>query len=236
MAKAEAPVSWETLGAGLRRWHDSGDRDALRAALVFLEPQLWLMVPGVVKRTWPGDLVEDAIHAFLTRLIEVPLPPGIDNLPGYLSRAFRNHCIDQYEARRRRKESSVEGGPGGWEPSTQHDESPAEVALRRERAERLHLVLQQLEIADRVVLKLEHAPEWLDSEEMGWLAGRLALDEAKVWEGILAAEDMHALTRIFDPGDDDPEDPALRRKRMERFRRRRARAREKLRALLVEVG
>ncbi len=159
------------------------------------------MVPKMVKDTWPEDLVEDAILAFLTRLVESPLPHGIDNLPGYLSRAFRNHCIDLYEARRRRMESSVEGRPPGWEPPAWHDESPAEVAARRERAGRLHQALQRLEIADRVVLKLEHAPEWLDGKEIGWLAGRQALDQAEMWEAILAAEDMHALTRVFDPGD-----------------------------------
>ena len=228
-------MTWEMAGAALRRWHESGDREAGRAVFSFLEAELRLMVPGLVRRTWPEDLVEDAIHSLLTRLVEIPLPRDIDNLPGYLSRAFHNHCIDLYEARRRRMESSVEGGPSGWEPPARHDESPAEVAARRERADRLHRALQRLEIADRVVLKLEHAPEWLDGEEVGWLAGRQALDQAEMWEAILAAEDMHTLTRVFDPGDDDPDDSALRRKRMERFRRRRARAREKLRARLQEV-
>lgn len=235
MAKAEAPVSWETLGAGLRRWHDSGDRDALRAALVFLEPQLWLMVPALVWRTWPADLVEDALRSFLLRLVETPLPADMKSPRSYLKRALRNHCIDQYEARSRRRESSIEDVPAGWEPADDGEDSPAERMDQQQRAEQVHAALRKLEIADGIVLKLVYAPEWLDDEEVGWLGERLALDATSVRAAVAAAEDMHTLTRIFDPGVDDPADPAARRLRMERFRRRRSRAQEKLSALLREV-
>jgi hypothetical protein len=43
---------------------------------------------------------------------------------------------------------------------------------------------------------------------------------------------MHEITRLFDPDEDDPNDPHGRRKRMERFRKRRDRAREQLLGLL----
>ena len=118
MAKAEVPVIWETVDASLRRWHAAGDRDALRAALVFLEPQLRLLVPALVRRSWPADLVEDALHSFLLKLVEAPLPGCIDHPKSYLARALRNHCIDTHEARMRRHESSLEGAPAGWAPAT----------------------------------------------------------------------------------------------------------------------
>ena len=110
-----------------------------------------------------------------------------------------------------------------------------EIALEGERARQLHAAIRQLEIADRIVLKLDLAPELLDDEDVRWLAARMEMDTAAIRQAVTSAEDIHALTRIFDPGDDDPDDPEIRRKRMERFRRRRARAREKLRALLQEV-
>jgi len=235
MAKAEAPVTWETVEASLRRWHAASDRDALRAALVFLEPQLRLLVPAMVRQSWPADLVEDALHSFLLKLAEVPLPGGIDHPKSYLARALRNHCIDTHQARTRRRESSLEGAPAGWAPATDERDSPVESLDRRQQAERLHAALGKLAVADRIVLKLVHAPEWLDGEEVNWLGQRLAMDRESVRRAVAAAAgDTHALTRIFDPGDDDPEDLAARRLRMERFRRRRARAREKLRDLLQE--
>jgi len=52
---------------------------------------------------------------------------------------------------------------------------------------------------------------------------------------LLEAQDTYALTRIFDPVDDDPNDPQARRDRMERFRQRRGRARRQLRAMLEDL-
>jgi len=95
-------------------------------------------------------------------------------------------------------------------------------------------------MADRVALKLDHSPEWLTDEEIRWLSKRAGLGISDLWKAIneannTAANKMHALTRLFDPCEDDANDPESRRKRMERFRRRRARAREKLKALIQEV-
>jgi len=231
---AEAPVSWEIVNEHLRRWHTSSNRQALHAALVFLEPQFRLMIPARVKRTWPADLVEDALRTFLLKLVETPLPAGIKKPKGYLARSLKNHCIDAYEARVRRRETPIEDIGAGWEPQAHGQRSPAEALDEQQRARLLHSALQQLAMADRVVLKLAHAPEWLSEDELSWLGQRLELGEAEVQREVAAARDTYALTCIFDPGDDDPQDPVARRLRMERFRRRRARAREKLRGLLQE--
>ena len=107
--------------------------------------------------------------------------------------------------------------------------------LNAERGRQLRAALQRLEIADRIVLKLDHAPELLEDDEVRWLADRAGMEPATIWQAVTSAEDVHDLTRVFDPQDDNPSDPQDRRKRMERFRRRRARARDKLRALLQEV-
>lgn len=232
---AETTMSWDRVLQALGRWHESGDREAGRAALSFIEVELRLMVPSLVRRTWPDDLIDDALQRVLERLVRKPLPPDIDDPRKYLARTLRNRCIDLYEARRRRQERSLDDAPAGWEPPADVAESPAELALQRERAHQVQAAVARLDVADRVVLKLDHAPEWLTNEEMDWLSSRTDVGATELRDAIAAADDMHALTRIFDPGDDDLDDPEARRKRMERFRRRRARARDKLRELLQEV-
>ena len=233
---SERSVSWGNVLAVLARWHASGDRNAGRAAVSFLEVEFRLMVPGIVRRTWPEDLVDDAIQGILERLVKRPLPAGIDDSRRYLARALRNRCIDLYDARRRRREQSLDDAPAGWEPPADAAASPVEMALQEERVQQIQTAIAQLDISDRVVLKLDHAPEWLTEDETSWLARRAGLASRSLPAAIAAAHDMHALTRIFDPGDDNPDDAALRRKRMERFRRRRSRARERLREFLEEVG
>jgi DNA-directed RNA polymerase specialized sigma24 family protein len=227
-------MSWDAIGDELRRWHASGDQEAGRSALAFLEPELRRMVPGLVRRTWPSDVIEDALRDFLVKVVEVPLPTGIDDLRRYLGRAFRNHCIDVHEARSRRRETLVDDAPGGWESPSEDRVSPVTLVLDAERGRHLRAALQRLEIADRIVLKLDHAPELLEDDEVRWLADRAGMEPATIRQVVTSAEDVHDLTRIFDPQDDNPSDPQGRRKRMERFRRRRARARDKLRALLQE--
>ena len=79
-------MSWDSVGDELRRWHASGDREAGRSALAFLESELRRMVPVLAHRTWPGDVIEDARRDFLVKVIEVPLPPGVADLRRYLGR------------------------------------------------------------------------------------------------------------------------------------------------------
>lgn len=236
-AMNEAPrASWDNALDLLLRWHEEGRPEVGRAVLRFIESELRLMTPALVRRSWPGDLVEDALRDFLARLVEHRLPSDIADLRAYLRRAYGNHCIDSYRARARKRETSIEASPGEWERPADPEASPLHAVLRDEQRARVHAALTRVSLADRVVLKLELAPEWLEEKEVAWLAERTALNRHAVREAIDAADDMHALTRVFDPGDDDPDDPEARRMRMERFRRRRARAREKLSALLEEDG
>ena len=227
---------WDNALSLLEQWHEERRPEVGRSVLRFIESELRLMTPALVRRSWPADLVEDALRDFLERLVDSRLPSEITDLRAYLRSAFRNHCIDGYRARARKRETSLEAGKGEWESPEEFSCSPLHSVLRDEQRARVHAAIARLSLVDRVVLKLELAPEWLDEAEAAWLAERTAQTPSDVREAIDAAEDMYALTRIFDPGDDDPDDPEVRRMRMERFRRRRARAREKLRAQLEEGG
>lgn len=238
---AEEPrASWDNTVDLLAQWHERRHPEVGRAVLRFIESELRLMTPALVVRSWPDDLVEDALRDFLARLVERPLPGDITDLRVYLQRAFRNHCIDRYRVRASKREISLDASAGEWEETDQSSASPLHAVLRDQQRARVHAALARLSIVDRVVLKLEFAAEWLDEDEVTWLAERTARTPSEVREAIAAADhaadNMHALTRIFDPGADSPDDPEVRRTRMERFRRRRARAREKLRALLEEDG
>lgn len=232
----EPRASWDNALDLLVQWHDERRPEVGRAVLRFIESELRLMIPALVRRSWPEDLVEDALREFLARLVENRLPSEITDFRAYLRRAFRNHCIDGYRARARKRETSLDVSECEWERPEAPPASPLQSLLRDEQRTRVQTALARLSLADRVVLKLEFAPEWLQEVEVAWLAERAASTPSDVRMAINAARDMHGITRIFDPGDDDPDEPEVRRMRMERFRRRRARAREKLRAQLEEGG
>jgi DNA-directed RNA polymerase specialized sigma24 family protein len=232
----ERQASWDDALERLREWHEVGDREGVRSVFHFLESELLLMTPSVVRRTWPPDLIEDSVREFLLRLLTQRLPDGVAEARTYIQRAFRNHCIDGHRARVRRREIALDAGAREWEIPDAASPSPLDAALRAESGVRLREALGRMPKADRIALKLELASEWLDEQDVAWLAEQASSTPSEVRAAIDAANDMYALTRIFDPGEDDPDDPKARRDRMERFRRRRSRAREKLRKLLEEDG
>lgn len=145
----------------LRRWHDQRQPEVGRAVLRFIESELRLMTPALVTRSWPEDLVEDALRDFLVWLVEHRLRDDINDARKYLGRAFRNHCIDCYRARARKRETSFEAGAGEWESPAESSVSPLDGILREEQSARVQAALVHLSPADRVILKLELAPVWL---------------------------------------------------------------------------
>lgn len=223
---------WRQALADLRSWLDQRDALAARAALALIEPELRLAIPPLVRRTWPGEQVDDVLRDFLSRLLERPLPPRIDDPKRYILRSFRNRCIDIHRALQRRDEAPLQFAPG-WEPV---DATPgADARLEEEgRANAMRAALLELPLADRVSVKLVDAPEWLDDAEIAWLAKRSNQSQSAILRAIEAATDIFALTEIFDPP--TPGETDDRRLRMERFRKRRARARDKLRATLGRIG
>jgi DNA-directed RNA polymerase specialized sigma24 family protein len=224
--------AWDQALIDLRRWHASRDRIAARAALSFLEPELRLAIPPVVRRTWPEEGIEDALRDFMSRLLERPLPDDIGDSRRYILRSFRNRCIDLHRARQRRKEVVV-SEESGWEP-VEPGPTAAERIDQEEQAVALRTALASLPVADRVALKLVDAPEWLDDVELAWLSVQSGVQPGPLWAAIQAADDVYELTLLFDPPDQSERDD--RRLRMERFRRRRGRARDNLRAKITGSG
>jgi len=218
-------MDWASALDQLEEWHRTGARDPARAAIEFIEPELRLMIPGIVRRSWPPELIEDALRAFLTKLLERPLPEAIREPRGFFSRSFRNHCIDIHRDRQRLHEESLKSD-SQWASSP----DPLEPRERSERAAVVAAAVDSLAVADRVALKLVDAPEWLSGDELTWLVARSGLTEDELLRRIDAAQDVYSLTLLFDPV---TESDGPRRQRMERFRRRRARAREKVREALV---
>lgn len=215
---------WRKSLSDLESWHQCRDRRAATAALTFFEVQFRATIPPAVRRRWPPEQVDDAIQAFLQRLLERPLPPQIDDPKAYLLRAFANACIDIERGRRRRPAEPCEDIE---ELPTSEDPSDA-----KDRLLALESRLREMRIEDRVALKMVDAPLTLTDDEFAWLARRAGLAENEVRKRVLAHPPVYDLTFLFDPGPPSA-DASERRDRMERFRKRRERARK---AILRNAG
>lgn len=213
-----APL-WSDVPALLGRWHSARDHGAAREAVAFLEVELRLAFPPAARRRWPPEQLEDALRGFLARLLDRPLPNIPADPRAYLLRGFRNWCIS-VDRRGRREEPLDEE----MFPAPEPDEDVDDRAARRQQ---VSSAMEALAIADAVALKMVDAPDWLTDAEISWLSERAGRTESEVRTMLLSAPDLYDLTFLFDPG--TPND-AERRHRMERFRRRRGRAREALRS------
>jgi DNA-directed RNA polymerase specialized sigma24 family protein len=226
-------MSWDQVASALARWHDVGDRSACRAALTFLESEFRAMVPPVVRRTWPADQVVDILRDVLRRLLEQRcVPTDLRSPRGYFRAMLRTAFIEEHRQRLRRPEELLAARDADPEQIEDAARDQFDQVAASERSAVLRAALTQLSLPDRVALKLEHDPDWLDAEEAAWLAARNGCSVDAVVARASPVRDMYEITKLFDPGDDDPSDGQARRKRMERFRKRRDRARDELLALL----
>lgn len=228
-------MAWRTALANLESWHQDRDRHACRKALMFLEVQLRTMVPAKTRATWPADRVDDVIRDLLTQLMEKNALARADNPKAFLRRALKNRFIDEYRKRSREVPPPRLHDDEPWDPADRETPSAPALAEKRALARQVEAAMRRLPMIDRVALKLEDATEWMVDDELDWLADRAGVERTELALLLHRAENIHALTHLFDPDEDEGEDLVARRKRMERFRRRRARAREKLRLLLSEV-
>lgn len=217
--------AWSTIPDQLTAWHAHGDRNAAAEAITFLEIELRLAFPPAARRRWPAQQLDDALQGFLTRLLQRPLPVRPTDPKGYLKRAFRNWCIS---LERRNREIPTDDAVFVDLPATSNDD--VETQQRVARAAR---AMQELRIEDRVVIKLVEAPEWLDHVEWTWLAERSDLTTDAATLLARNATDILALSLLFDPGP-EPTTVEARRTRLERFRKRRNRARDALIAALEQ--
>jgi len=214
---------WQRILADLAAWHASRDRLAANRALTHIESFLRTRIPPIARRRWSADEIDDALQGFLERLLNKPLPPELRKPEAYLGKAFRRWCID----RQRGRKADVHEP---WDDAVP-DQTTRQDPELRERLERAARALDALRMEDRVVIKLVDVPHSLTWEELSWLGSRCGRSAADVQEQVLAAPEVIELSLIFDPGD-PPATAKERRDRMERFRRRRSRARERLRELM----
>lgn len=227
------PISWDNLLEGLGLWHQQRDETLGRAVFAFLECELRWMTPPIARRLWSEEDLEDALHDFLLRLLKKPLQGSVREPKAYLRRMFHNHHTRRHKTEQRG--ASAEDEVDWWDEQEASGLSPLAQTLRDEQREQLSIQFAKLQITDRVVFKLAGAPYWLSDDEVEWLAQRSGLSVADVRETIrTAGGDMYTLSKIYNPGDDDPEDSTQRRTRMETFRKQRARARDRLRNLFRE--
>ncbi len=221
-------AKWHRALHDLVAWHDRRDRERAEVALRFLEPRLRHFMPPAARRRWPTQQTEEAIQAFLERLLARPLPDAAFNAPAaYLRKSFQHWCID---IQRQRKREPTEP----WEDEDHDHGDDVDYETRqaaRAEVRRTMDALGTLEIPDRVAIKLVDAPSQFDDDELAWLCERTQRTREDILAEVLACPDVYDLTMIFDPGP-EPRNKKERRDRMERFRKRRARARERLRTKL----
>lgn len=218
-------LQWRAAIDGLARWHASEDRAAAGPALAFIEVAVRLRIPAAARRRWPAEQVEDAVQGFLLRLLRKPLPADILHPAAYIQTAFSRWCID---VERGRKRTATEP----WE-ETAPEQPVAPEAESKEEVERIETALDGLSMEDRVALKITTVPDMLTWAELSWLGGRAGLSANEARDRVVACPSVYELTMLFDPGA-EPRDAKERRDRMERFRKRRERARDRLRAQLED--
>lgn len=227
------PVTWDNAREWLDAWHRERRPRVGRAVFGFLEVELRLILPPMVKRALPEDQVDEVLQDVLAKLVADPVRGGVRDLKGYLKQVLKNRFIDLERKRKRRPEDlldtvevgelegPVDRGPRGVEALVAEE---ARAVVRR--------ALDALSVDDRVALKLDHAPEWLSEEEVAWLAARAGSSVDEVTRRIAHADEVYALSRIFEPGDDEEGDEDARGRRLDRFLKRRKRAGKKLAKVL----
>lgn len=200
-----------------------------RAVFGFLEVELRLILPPMVKRALPEDQVDEVLQDILAKLVAAPVRGGVRDLKGYLRRALTNRFIDLERRRKRRPEELLDTmDVGDFEGPSEEGPQAVEALVAEEARAAVRAGLDALSVDDRVALKLDHAPEWLSEEELAWLAARAGSSVDEVTRRIAHADEVYALSRIFEPGDDEEGDDEARGRRLDRFLKRRIRAGKKL--------
>lgn len=223
------PVTWDNAREWLDAWHRERRPRVARAVFGFLEVELQLILPPMVKRALPEDQVDEVLQDILAKLVAAPVRGGVRDLKGYLRRALTNRFIDLERRRKRRPEELLDTmDVGDFEGPSEEGPQAVEALVAEEARAAVRAGLDALSVDDRVALKLDHAPEWLSEEELAWLAARAGSSVDEVTRRIAHADEVYALSRIFEPGDDEEGDDEARGRRLDRFLKRRKRAGEKL--------
>lgn len=228
-----ADYSWGSCLRDLATWHGRGSAAALSRALVFAEQEVRLATPPVVRDRLGPEGVDEAVQEFLERLMRRPLPDGVRDPAAFVATSWRNHALTALRTKRRR-EARVRPADVAVVTATVEPQALGRLEAADDRR-LLRSALGRLRPDDRLVLKLEHAPEWLDREELEALAERGRTSVPEVVSILKGSPGSFELSVLFDPPTPG-EPPAMRRTRLERFRKRRNRALARLRELMVEGG
>lgn len=218
--------NWQEALRDLAAWHTHQDHTAAHRALSTIESWLRTRIPPAARARWSHDEIDDAIQGFLERLLNKPLPDDIDAPRAYLGRSFRNWCISRQRGRKSDRHAP-------WDEDRAQETTNQAPAIKQQLA-RAAEELQNLSMKDRVVIKLVDLPWALTRNELTWLGQRSGRSAVETRDIVLNTHDKLTLSLLFDPGP-PPTTHKERRDRLERFRRRRSRAREKLKAA-VEVN
>lgn len=220
-------TNWTAIVAGLRAWHQDHNRPAGERALVAVEQWLRTRQAARLRRQASAEDIDALFQDVLTRLWTRDLLSDAESPAAFLSTVVRNLWLDRV---RKRSRQDAKHKPLTAE-MPEADPSPASPEHRIE-LERVTAVLQTLRIEDRVHIKICDLPHALSWEELTWMAQRCGEAATAVRDAVLAADaDAFSVSFLVDPGP-APTTKKERRDRLERFRRRRSRARTQLRAAL----
>jgi len=228
-------VCWGNIKDLLNQYHESKhpkDPILIQDVCKFIEEEFRLCAPHHFFKTQEEHLqVDDIIQELLIKMIHNPLLNDVDHPKAYLMKVFRNQCID---AGRRSRKKEIKNELDYIEHVDTERNSPESAMIDQESVEQYKRSMAQLSIKDRIALKLYYAVEWLTDDEIEWLAQQSNIKPHEIRKRLSYTVDKYDLTKLFDPGDDDEDDKELRRRRMERFRRRVDRARLQLKQKLTE--
>lgn len=210
---------WSSSLESLQRWHAASDREALVVALRFLSGALPGLLSPRLARRLGDETVRDIVQQFLLDLQARPLPSTPEHPRTYLGRALQNRALSLL-----RRKGAVPGIAVPDDPPLEHS-LPAQE--RQVAARQVLRALQSLPMEDRVALKLSETPEFLDDDELDWLASRAGIPREEVRARGLRAKRTEERVRIFE-GVTEPFAESEVGRAVDRFHKRVSRARQKL--------
>lgn len=224
-------VDWSDVPKLLNSWHSERDRLVLGQILRFVEAELRAKGRAIVRGQLYERHFEDALQRLLCLLMRKPLREEVRHPEKYLSNKLRWLCLDERRRAKDGRHTSLTADHVDADRMSPQPQAADAVLQTRSQTEALRSALRQLKTQDRVAILLVAAPQELTEPDLRWLASRCGLSVSATERAAIQAGDAYTCSLLFDPGDDDPDDLMLRRKRLERFRRRRGRARAALNAI-----
>lgn len=239
-------VDWNNVYPLLLRFKATNDAVLGNVVFAFLHEKLSRMVPLKVGEAGRADVVQVFLRSLLEKKRET-FAPNVDNAQAWFRTGLKRKAIDIHRKLMRTPEGFLETNDPDESESTEawlanivfalepsRESCVEQEALARENARRIEDAMAQIKVPSRTILRLLLAPENLSDTESDWLSEQMGADVEVVRKRALeAAGDARACSFLVDPPVVGEEDDS--RKRLERFRKRRARARDELRSVAVKM-